>query len=126
MSGSFGEGKIRVLVRSCHETDVGVKMKVLEFKSLPGETAETLSGYLPFVLHQNNLKENVVGFCAVNCNTNFGGMERQGRNNVFFKVNENLKKDIIGIGCATHIVRNCIQHAVDTLPICIESLVVKI
>ena len=36
---------------------------------------------------------------------------------------ENLKKDIIGIGCAAHIVHHCIQHAVDTLPVCKESLV---
>ena len=51
--------------------DIGVKVKLLEFKSLPGETAEILSNYLVSVLEQNELKEKVVGFCADNCNTNF-------------------------------------------------------
>ena len=30
------------------------------------------------------------------------------------------------MGCTIHIVRNCLQHTVDTLPVCVESLVVKI
>ena len=48
--------------------DIGVKVKLLEFKSLPGETAEILIYYLVSVLEQNELKEKVVGFCADNCN----------------------------------------------------------
>ena len=106
--------------------DIGVKVKLLEFKSLPGETAEILSNYLVSVLEQNELKEKVVGFCADNCNTNFGGVKRKGKNNVLFKVKEKIERDLTGIGCAAHIVHNCLQHAVDTLPVCVESLVVKI
>ena len=106
--------------------DIDVKVKLLEFKSLPGETAEILSNYLVSVLEQNELKEKVVGFCADNCNTNFGGVKRRGQNNVFFKVKEKIERDLTGIGCAAHIVHNCLQHAVDTLPVCVESLVVKI
>ena len=37
--------------------DIGVKVKLLEFKSLPGETAEILSNYLVSVLEQNELKQ---------------------------------------------------------------------
>ena len=103
--------------------DIGVKVKLLKFKSLPGETAEILSNYLVSVLEQNELKEKVVGFCADNCNTNFGGVKRKGKNNVFFKVKEKIERDLTGIGCATRIVHNCLQHAVDTLPVCVESLV---
>nr|CAB3264501.1 Numb protein [Phallusia mammillata] len=105
--------------------DLGVKVKLLEFKSLGGKTSEILSNYLVSILDQNVLKEKLVGFCADNCNTNFGGVKRKGKNNVFFKVRESLKRNIIGIGCAAHIVHNCLQHAVDTLPVCVESLVVK-
>ena len=87
---------------------------------------EILSNYLVSVLEQNELKEKVVGFCADNCNTNFGGVKRKGKNNVFFKVIEKIERDLTGIGCAAHIVHNCLQHAVDTLPVCVDSLVVKI
>ena len=39
---------------------------------------------------------------------------------------EKIERALTGIGCAAHIVHNCLQHAVDTLPVCFESLVVKI
>ena len=104
----------------------GVKVKLLEFKSVPGETAEILSEYLLSVLDQTKLKDKLIGFCADNCNTNFGGVNRRGHNNVFYKVKDNIKLDLVGIGCTIHIVHNCLQHAVDTLPVCVESLVVKI
>ncbi|XP_078495454.1 uncharacterized protein LOC144750537 [Ciona intestinalis] len=106
--------------------ETGVKVKLLQFKSVPGETAAILSEYLLSVLDRTGLKEKLIGFCADNCNTNFGGIKRRGQKNVFFKVKENLKRNIVGIGCAVHIVHNCLQHAVDTLPVCVESLVVKI
>jgi len=96
---------------------------VLKLRSLPGETAEILSNYQVSVREKNELKEKVVGFCADNCNTNFGGVKRRGQNNVFFRVKEKIERDLTGIGCAAHIVHNCFQHAVDTLPVCVESLV---
>ena len=68
----------------------------------------------------------MIRFCADNCNTNFGGVNRRGHNNVFYKVKDNIKRDLVGIGCTIHIVHNCIQHAVDTLPVCVNSLVLKI
>ena len=104
----------------------GVKVKLLEFKSVPGETAEILSEYLLSVPDQTKLKDKLIGFCADNCNTNFGGVNRRGHNNVFYEVKDNIKRHLVGIGCTIHIVHNCFQHAVDTLPVCVESLVVKI
>ena len=96
------------------------------FKSVPGETAEILSEYLLPVLDQTKLKDKLIGFCADNCNTNFDGANRRGHNNVFYKVKDNIKRDLVGIRYTIHIVHTCHQHAVDTLPVCIESLVVKI
>lgn len=37
-----------------------------------------------------------------------------------------LGREINGIGCGAHIVHNCMQTAVDVLPIEIEALIVKI
>ena len=42
-----------------------------------------------------------------------------------FRVKEKIERDLAGIGCAARIVQNCLRHAVDTLPVCFESLVVK-
>ena len=103
----------------------GVKVKLLEFKSVPGETAEILSEYLLSVLDQTKLKDKLIGFCADNCNTNFDGVNRRGHNDVFYKVKNNIKRELVGIGCTIRIVHNCLQHAVDALPVCVESLVVK-
>ena len=43
--------------------DIGVKVKLLEFKSLPGETAKILSNYLVLVLEQNELKKKLLVLC---------------------------------------------------------------
>ena len=56
----------------------GAKVKLLEFKSVLGEAAEILSEYLLSVLDQTKLKDKLIGFCADNCNTNFGSGNRRG------------------------------------------------
>ena len=82
------EIKIVPVVVHYFVSDVGVKVKHLDFKSLGGKTAAILSEYLVSVLEQNGLKEKLAEFCADNCNTNFGDLKRRGQNNVFFKVKE--------------------------------------
>ena len=67
--------------------------------------------------------DKLIGFCADNRITNFGGIKRRGQNNVFYKVKNNVKRDLVGIGCTICIVHNCLQHAVDTLPVYLGSLV---
>ena len=95
---------------------------LLEFKLVSRESAEVLCEYLLLVLDQTRLKEKLIGFCANSFNNNFGSVERRGQNNVFFKVKDNVTRDLVVIGCRVHTVHNCFQHAVDTLPICVESL----
>ena len=92
--------KIAPLVVCYFVPDVGVKVKLLEFKSLRGKTAPILSKYRVLVLEQNDVKEKLEGFCADNCYTNFGGLKRRGQNNVFFKLKENIGRNLIGVGCA--------------------------
>ena len=104
----------------------GVKVKLLEFQSVPGETSEILANYLVSVKKKNDLVQKVVGFCGDNCNTNFGGVKRKGVNNVYVLLKKELARNIVGIGCGAHIVHNCLKTAVDVLPIEVEALVVKI
>ena len=42
------------------------------------------------------------------------------------QVKDNGKRDPVDIGCTIHTVHNCLQHAVETLPVCVESLIVKL
>jgi hypothetical protein len=45
---------------------------------------------------------------------------------VWQKLETELKRQIIGISCGAHIIHNCLQCAVDCLPIVIECSAVKV
>lgn len=120
------EVKLVPIVVRYFKQESGVQVKLLEFKSVPGETADILTSHLMTVIKENKLEDKVVGFCGDNCNTNFGGVKRAGKNNVFTLVKNELGRTINGIGCGAHIVHNAVQTAVDVLPIEVEALVVKI
>lgn len=120
------EVKLVPVVVRYFQPESGIQVKLLEFKSVLGETAVILTNHLVEVLKKNNLEDKVVAFCGDNCNTNFGGVLRRGQNNVYALLKKELGRNIIGIGCGAHILHNTIQHDVDVLPIEIEALVVKI
>jgi len=118
--------KIVPVIIRYFQPEFGIKVKLLEFKSVPGETAEILTNHIMTVLKEHNLDKKVIGFCGDNCNTNFGGVKREGNNNVFARMKNELGREINEIGCGALIVHNCMQTAVDVLPIEIEALIVKI
>lgn len=94
--------------------------------SVPGETAEILTNHIMSVLKKHNFDKIVVGFCGDNCNTNFSGVKRGGNKNFFALRKNELGREINGIGCCANIVHNCIQIAVDVLPMEVVALVVQI
>lgn len=104
----------------------GVQVKVLDFEEQVGETADIISSFVLKTLKDFHLENKVVGLCADNTNTNFGGSSRKGSKNVYSIVQKSLEKSIVGVGCSAHIVNNAIQTAVDCLPVCVESVVQKI
>lgn len=104
---------------------VGVKVKMMEFTSQKGETAEIINSLLIDTAKKNKIEENVVGFCGDNCPTNFGSCERGGDQNVFYLLKKRYPS-LIGIGCGAHKCHNCLKHACDCLPMDIECIVVKI
>lgn len=104
----------------------GAKVKLLDFKSVTGETCEIPTNHLCSVMLQTDLNNKIVGFCGDNCNTNFGGVKRAGKTNIFHRLKNILGREISGIECGAHIVHNCVETAVDNLPIDIEALLVKI
>jgi hypothetical protein len=71
---------------------VGVKNKILEFSNLPGETSDLITSKMIDVLTKFGLKQKIVALSADNTNTNFGGLNRKGKNNVHTKLQIELKK----------------------------------
>lgn len=104
----------------------GIQVKLLEFKDLSGETSALQHQYIMETLESHQLSQKLIAFCADNANTNFGGAERKGKNNIYCKLNETLSHKVLGLGCAAHIVHNAIQSAAECLPLDIESVVHKI
>jgi hypothetical protein len=68
----------------------GVKTKILEFDELSGETSLLLTDYISKVLSHWGVLKKVIAFSADNTNTNFGGVSRRGKNNVFYKLKNQL------------------------------------
>ncbi|CAH1099089.1 unnamed protein product [Psylliodes chrysocephalus] len=109
------EKKLAPVVVRYFVPNEGVHVKLLDFQSIVGETSQILSDHLVAVIRKFNISEKTVGYCGDNCNMNFGADYAR-----------EIGREIIGIGCGAHIVHNCLQNAVDVLPIDLESLVVKI
>jgi hypothetical protein len=72
------------------------------------------------------LKKSWFCYTADNTNSNFGGVKRKWNENVFRKVQSDLYRPILGIGCSAHIVNNSVQTACDSLPLDIEVIVINI
>lgn len=71
------------------------------------------------------LKDKLVCFCADNAKANFGGDTRGGKNNVFYKLKQQIPH-LIGVGCTAHNEHNALKFASDVLPFDLECVVVKI
>lgn len=113
-----------VLVRYFNPT-AGVRVKMIEYTSQKGETADIVTKLILDTAEKNKLNDKIVGFCADNCPTNFGSCSRGGDKNVFHQLKQ-WNPSIIGIGCGAHITHNTLKSGCDCLPIDIETVVVKI
>lgn len=103
-----------------------IQTKVIEFTNLSNETTETQVAYIERILNEYGIMDKVIAFAADNTNTNFGGVDRKGKNNIFHRLQNKLQKNILGAGCGAHVLHNSIQTAADCLPIDVEVLLYKI
>lgn len=104
---------------------IGVCVKLLDFTAQQGETSEIIFQLLLKTSNDYNIRQKIAGFSADNTNTNFGGSARGGTNNVFYKMKTEFP-NIVGVGCAAHIVHNAIKSACSSIPFDVENIVVKI
>ena len=106
----------------------GLQSKLIEIKSTPNESADTITEYIRETLEKKGIFSKCIAFTGDNCNTNFGGIRRpeEGRN-VFAKLKKSLQNEsLIGVGCPAHILNNCVHHGADTLDVDIENIIFKI
>jgi hypothetical protein len=82
----------------------GVKIKILEFTNFSGESSAQLTEHIVRVLEEAKLIDKVMSLSADNTNANFGGAKIRGKNNVFEKLRNKMKRDLIGVGCAANTV----------------------
>lgn len=79
------------------------------------------------ILENINLLSKCIAFFENHCNTNFDGLDRRGTNNVFYRLNQHIKRPIIRVGCSAHILNNCVRmHAISGLLMDIKSIILKI
>lgn len=108
------------------DQEKGVLVFKLAVKLIANEKSETIGSELMGTGRSWNIADKICAFSADNCNTNFGGVNRKGENNVFYRLKQELGREIVGVGCASHIIHNAFDSACDQLPINIESLAVNI
>lgn len=96
--------------------------------SLTNETSRTIADYCLSTMEDLKLDlKKCTAFAGDNTNTNFGGVNRYGDNNVFKKLKDELKKDeLLGVGCSAHILHNTMKASCDVLSVDTEVIVAKI
>ena len=98
-----------------------ITSKVLKIENTKNETSDTITELIITQLRRHDLLSKCIAFSGDNCNTNFGGIERYGTNNVFHKLKENLNPYLVGVGCSAHVINNAVHHGCDLLAVDIES-----
>jgi hypothetical protein len=110
-----------VLVRG-YLPQKGVVIYKLDLYLIDDERSLTLTNSLIKTAEKWKIVDKIVGFSADNCNTNFGGRERNGENNVFAHLKKHLKRELFGLGCLFHIVGNSVSNSTAVLPFDIASI----
>lgn len=81
-----------------------MQLKLIKLDSLENKTSKTIVMFCINTLNNLNIfLYKLIAYSADNTNTNFGGRDRHGTNNIYFKLQSILSKDIKGIGCPAHI-----------------------
>ncbi|XP_055913202.1 uncharacterized protein LOC129946862 [Eupeodes corollae] len=125
-ASNHGVQKIFPILLQYFKIDSGVNIKVVDIQAMKDETSDTISNYLLSTLKKLNISSKCIAMSGDNCNTNFGGCKRAGKNNVFYKLKMNGLSNLIGIGCPAHILHNNIQFGFDGLSLDVDSVVMKI
>ncbi|KAI1695523.1 hypothetical protein DdX_19540 [Ditylenchus destructor] len=68
----------------------------------------------------------ITAFCADNAPSMFGSSKHGGEENLFFKLKQTLKTNILPIGCPAHVLHNSAKKAAENLAVDLEPYVFKL
>lgn len=126
-ASNHGNIKMFPIVARYFSLKLGVQHKMVDFKSLSDETANTVTEVVDSVCKKNDLEKKFASFSADNAPVNFGGVTRGGNVNIFHQLQAIYGNRLIGVGCNAHLLHNTIQNACNGIDVFkIEAVVVKI
>lgn len=125
-ASNHGSLKVFPILLQYYTKENGLQVRLLDVKSLENETSDSITEMLTTFMKEHNLTDKCIAFSGDNCNTNYGGKKRAGKNNVYAKLKAAGNTQLIGIGCPAHILHNAIRFGMDVLPIDLESIIEKV
>ena len=88
-ASNHNEVKLFPLVVRFFSAKVGVRVRILDMRSMPCKTSQQIMNFICSSLEENGLKlENITSFCADNAPVNFGGWQQKEKNSVFNRLQE--------------------------------------
>jgi hypothetical protein len=99
---------------------------LIDLNFTPNEKSEMIANCVTQTLKDHGLLAKCVAFSGDNTNTNFGGINHSGSKNVFHASKHELKKELVGAGCPSHILHSCTQHGAHMLSVDIQCTIIKI
>lgn len=115
-----------VLIQYYNYKNGGTQTKVLEVTEQKNETSDTIVKMLVDLLRKYKLLDKVKCFSGDNCNTNFGGVDRNGTNNVYHKLKTVINENLVGLGCPVHVVSNATHQGLSQLDLNVDGIVLKL
>ncbi|KAL3069314.1 hypothetical protein niasHS_018039 [Heterodera schachtii] len=116
-ASNFGNQKLFPLVVRFFTKDNGIETRLIDLESLPGETSFEVHQWINKIMEKYDLNvSNLTALSADNTKANFGGEERAGENNLFFRLRQQNER-LIGVGCVCHVLHNAAKKATDNLRI---------
>lgn len=117
-----------IVVRYFSSTE-GIQNKMIDLFELGQETGKAVFGKVKSIVESYGLRSKFVVFAGDNCNTNFGGVNRNGTDNIFSRLgNEYSDHELVGVGCCAHLFHKAIEKACHVFQsfFDVEAVVVKI
>ena len=113
-TSNHNEVKLFPLVVRFFSAKVGVRVRILDLRSMPCKRSQQIMNFICSSLEENGLKlENITSFCADNAPVNFGGWQQKEKNNVFNRLQEKTSARLIPIGCPAYILHNAAEKGAE-------------
>lgn len=108
------------------DVNLGIVSFILDFNSLHNETSNTIANMLIENMEAKKIEDRCIGLSGDNTNTNFGGLNQRGSNNIFAHLKNHFDKDLFGVGCPAHLVNNCAHYGITALKLNVGYIVFQI